>query len=122
MLGTTNGAFPITYPAPGEEPGDYYVMTLPYRAGFGSSLLALFMFLIVAGVVWGGLGFNLREMFSEDEEDNDQTHIVERTMEKSDISQDYGSMTVAQLRTELSERGLPTSGTKVVLIDRLKGA
>ena len=80
------------------------------------------MFLIVAGVVWGGLGFTLREMFSEDEEDNDQTHIVERTIEKSDFSQDYGSMTVAQLRTELSERGLPTSGTKVVLIDRLKGA
>ena len=29
MLGTTNGAFPINYPAPGEEPGDYYVMTIP---------------------------------------------------------------------------------------------
>ena len=121
MLGTTNGAFPISYPAPGEEPGDYYVMNLPYRAGFGSSLLALFMFLIVAGVVWGGLGFTLREMFSGDEEDNDQTYIVEKSMEKSSQSKDYGSMTVAQLRTELSERGLPTSGTKVVLIDRLKG-
>ena len=121
MLGTTNGAFPINYPAQGEEPGDYYVMTLPYRAGFGSSLLALFMFMIVAGVVWGGLVFTLREMFSGDEEDNDQTEMVEKSMEKSRPSRDYGAMTVAQLRTELSENGLPTSGTKAVLIDRLKG-
>ncbi|MEC9118373.1 MAG: SAP domain-containing protein, partial [Candidatus Thermoplasmatota archaeon] len=97
------------------------VMTLPYRAGFGSSLLALFMFLIVAGVVWGGLVFTLREMFSEEDEDNDQTEIVEKSMEKSRPSRDYGAMTVAQLRTELSENGLPTSGTKAVLIDRLKG-
>ena len=121
MLGTTNGAFPINYPAPGEEPGDYYVMTLPYRAVFGSSLLALFMFMIVAGVVWGGLVFTLREMFSVDEEDNYQTEMVEKSMEKSRPSRDYGAMTVAQLRTELSENGLPTSGTKAVLIDRLKG-
>ena len=123
MLGTTNGAFPINYPAPGEEPGDYYVMTLPYRAGFGSSLLALFMFIIVAGVVWGGLAFTLKEMFSgNDEEENNQTEIVEQEMAKSRPSGDFSSMTVAQLRAELSERGLPTSGTKVVLIDRLKGA
>ncbi len=123
MLGTTNGAFPINYPAPGEEPGDYYVMSLPYRAGFGSSLLALFMFVIVAGVVWGGLAFTLREMFSgDDEEENNQTEIVEQEMTKSRPADNFSSMTVAQLRAELSERGLPTSGTKVVLIDRLKGA
>lgn len=123
MLGTTNGAFPINYPAPGEEPGDYYVMSLPYRAGFGSSLLALFMFVIVAGVVWGGLAFTLREMFSGDEEEeNNQTEIVEQEMTKSRPADNFSSMTVAQLRAELSERGLPTSGTKVVLIDRLKGA
>tara|TARA_B100000902_G_scaffold20031_1_gene24007 strand:- start:590 stop:2812 length:2223 start_codon:yes stop_codon:yes gene_type:complete len=122
MLGTTNGAFPINYPAPGEEPGDYYVMTLPYRAGFGSSLLALFMFLIVAGVVWGGLAFTLREMFSGDGDENDHTEIVEKEMVKSRPSQNYGSMTVAELRAELGEKGLPTSGTKAVLIDRLKGA
>ena len=123
MLGTTNGAFPINYPAPGEEPGDYYVMSLPYRAGFGSSLLALFMFVIVAGVVWGGLAFTLREMFSGDEEEeNNQTEIVEQEMTKSRPVDNFSSMTVAQLRAELSERGLPTSGTKVVLIDRLKGA
>ena len=98
-------------------------MTLPYRAGFGSSLLALFMFIIVAGVVWGGLAFTLKEMFSgNDEEENNQTEIVEQEMAKSRPSGDFSSMTVAQLRAELSERGLPTSGTKVVLIDRLKGA
>ena len=84
-------------------------------------MLALFMFVIVAGVVWGGLVFTLREMFGEDGEDNDQTEIVEKSMEKSRPSRDFGAMTVAQLRTELSEKGLPTSGTKAVLIDRLKG-
>ena len=99
-------------------------MSLPYRAGFGSSLLALFMFVIVAGVVWGGLAFTLREMFSGDdeEEENNQTEIVEQEMTKSRPADNFSSMTVAQLRAELSERGLPTSGTKVVLIDRLKGA
>ncbi len=122
MLGTLNGAFPINYPAPGEAAGDYYVLPIPYRAGFGSSMLALFMFIIVAGVVWGGLAFTLREMFSGDEEENDQTELVKESMEKSRSLTDYGSLTVVQLREMLVERGLPSSGTKAVLIDRLKGA
>ncbi|HJM66381.1 MAG TPA: SAP domain-containing protein, partial [Candidatus Thalassarchaeaceae archaeon] len=122
MLGTLNGAFPINYPAPGEVAGDYYVLPIPYRAGFGSSMLALFMFIIVAGVVWGGLAFTLKEMFSGDDEDEDQTEIVEEAMEKSRTPADFGSMTVVQLRALLVERGLPSSGTKAVLIDRLKGA
>ena len=122
MLGTLNGAFPINYPAPGEAAGDYYVLPIPYRAGFGSSMLALFMFIIVAGVVWGGLAFTLKEMFSGDEEENDQTELVKESMEKSRSPMDYGSMTVVQLRELLVEQGLPSSGTKAVLIDRLKGA
>ena len=127
MLGTTNGAFPINYPALGEEPGDYYVLYLPYRAGFGSAVLAFMMFILIASVVWGGLGFTLREMFRDRDDDGeppDQTDIVESSMQSEDIDsvQDYGRMTVAELKVILSERGMSTSGRKAELIDRLKGA
>jgi len=126
MLGTTNGAFPISYPAEGQEPGDYYVLYLPYRAGFGSAVLAFMMFILIASVVWGGLGFTLREMFRDrgDDEPPDQTSIVESSMQSEDIDsiQDYGRMTVAELKVILSERGMSTSGRKAELIDRLKGA
>ena len=64
MLGTTNGAFPFRYP-PLDE-GDYYTLSLPYRADFGSSVFAVIMFLVIATFVWGGLAFTLRAMFSED--------------------------------------------------------
>jgi len=65
MLGTTNGAFPFRYP-PVDE-GDYYTLSLPYRADFGSSVFAVLMFLVIATFVWGGLAFTLRAMFSEDQ-------------------------------------------------------
>jgi hypothetical protein len=65
MLGTTNGAFPFRYP-PLDE-GDYYTLSLPYRADFGSSVFAVIMFLVIATFVWGGLAFTLRAMFSEDQ-------------------------------------------------------
>ena len=127
MLGTTNGAFPINYPALGEQPGDYYVLYLPYRAGFGSAVLAFMMFILIASVVWGGLGFTLREMFRDRDDDGeppDQTDIVESSMQSEDVDsvQDYGMMTVAELKVILSERGMPTSGRKAELIERLKGA
>ena len=66
MLGTTNGAFPFIYPGV-EEGGNYYELSIPYRASFGSAILSILMFLIIASFVWGGLGFTLREMFSEDD-------------------------------------------------------
>ncbi|MFQ3321856.1 MAG: hypothetical protein ACI9O1_000956 [Candidatus Thalassarchaeaceae archaeon] len=65
MLGTTNGAFPFRYP-PADE-GDYYTLSLPYRADFGSTVFAVIMFLVIATFVWGGLAFTLRAMFSEDQ-------------------------------------------------------
>jgi len=65
MLGTTNGAFPFRYP-PADE-GDYYTLSLPYRADFGSTVFAVLMFLVIATFVWGGLAFTLRAMFSEDQ-------------------------------------------------------
>ena len=66
MLGTTNGAFPFSYPTV-EEGGNYYELSIPYRAAFGDAVLSILMFLVIATFVWGGLGFTLREMFSEDE-------------------------------------------------------
>ncbi len=63
MLGTTNGAFPFTYPTV-EDGGNYYELSIPYRAGFGDAILSILMFLVIASFVWGGLGFTLREMFS----------------------------------------------------------
>ena len=66
MLGTTNGAFPFIYPGV-EEGGDYYELAVPYRAGFGSAVLSILMFLVIASFVWGGLGYTLRAMFSDEE-------------------------------------------------------
>ena len=42
-------------------------MSIPYRAAFGDAVLSILMFLVIATMVWGGLGFTLREMFSEDD-------------------------------------------------------
>ena len=66
MLGTTNGAFPFTYPTV-EERGNYYQLSIPYRANFGDAVFSVLMFLVIATFVWGGLGFTLREMFSDDD-------------------------------------------------------
>jgi hypothetical protein len=65
MLGTTNGAFPFSYPTL-EEGGNYYEMSIPYRASFGSTILSLIMFAFIATMVWGGLGYTLKEMFNDD--------------------------------------------------------
>ena len=65
MLGTTNGAFPFSYPSL-DEGGNYYELGIPYRASFGSSILAVMMFLVIASFVWGGLGYTLRAMFDDE--------------------------------------------------------
>jgi len=65
MLGTTNGAFPFSYPTLSDGP-NYYELSIPYRAAFGSSVLALLMFALIATMVWGGLGYTLKEMFNDD--------------------------------------------------------
>ena len=80
MLGTTNGAFPFTYPTT-EEGGNYYELSIPYRAPFGSGILALLMFAFIATMVWGGLGFTLRAMFDDEGGvlglPEDQSHLVD---------------------------------------------
>ena len=63
-LGTINGAFPFTYPA--SDTANYYELSIPYRAPFGSGVFALLMFAFIATMVWGGLGFTLRAMFDDE--------------------------------------------------------
>ena len=79
MLGTTNGAFPFTYPDP--DTANYYELSIPYRAPFGSGIMALLMFAFIATMVWGGLGFTLRAMFDEEGGviglPDDQSHLIE---------------------------------------------
>ena len=48
--------------------GDYYVLTIEYRADYGTFGGALFMFLIVASFVWGGLAICLRMMLTDEED------------------------------------------------------
>jgi len=64
MLGTLGGGDMYLYPAN----GDYYVLSVDYRADYGTFGGALFMFLIVAGFVWGGLAICLRMMLTDEEE------------------------------------------------------
>ena len=54
---------------------------------------------------------------SDDEEDDDNPFPEELQVEETP---DYNSMTVAQLRTLLEERGLAVSGVKAELIARLE--
>jgi len=63
-LGTINGAFPFTYPD--SDTANYYELSIPYRAPFGSGVFALLMFAFIATMVWGGLGFTLRAMFDDE--------------------------------------------------------
>ena len=64
MLGTINGAFPFTYP--NSDTANYYELSLPYRAPFGSGVFALLMFAFIATMVWGGLGYTLKAMFDDE--------------------------------------------------------
>ena len=64
MLGTLGGGDMYLYPAN----GDYYVLSIDYRADYGTLGGALFMFLLVAGFVWGGLAICLRMMLTDEQE------------------------------------------------------
>ncbi len=78
-LGTTNGAFPFTYPP--SDTANYYELSIPYRAPFGSGVFALLMFAFIATMVWGGLGFTLRAMFDDERGvlglPEDHSHLVD---------------------------------------------
>ena len=63
-LGTLSGGDLYSYP----PNGDYYVLEIDYRADYGGLFGALFMFVIVAGFVWGGLAICLRMMLVDENE------------------------------------------------------
>ena len=64
-VATLGGSDFYQYPADGE----YYVLSVSYRASYGSTFGALVMFLLVAGTVWGGLGTALRTMLTGDDDE-----------------------------------------------------
>lgn len=64
MLGTLSGGDLYQYP----EKGTYYTLDLSYREAYGSVFGSLFLFMVIAGFVWGGLAVCLRMMLTDDEE------------------------------------------------------
>lgn len=64
MLGTLSGGDLYQYP----EKGTYYTLDLSYREAYGSVFGSLFLFIVIAGFVWGGLAVCLRMMLTDDEE------------------------------------------------------
>ena len=73
MLGTLGGGDLYLYPAS----GDYYVLEIDYRADYGTFGGALFMFLVVAGFVWGGLAICLRMMLTDEGEKEFMDALIE---------------------------------------------
>ncbi|MEK9695038.1 MAG: hypothetical protein VW270_04685, partial [Candidatus Poseidoniales archaeon] len=65
QVSTLSGADFYQYPAGGE----YHKLSISYRASFGSAFGSLFMFVVVAGTVWGGLGWALRVMLGGPEDE-----------------------------------------------------
>ncbi|CAI8383659.1 MAG: Uncharacterised protein [Marine Group II euryarchaeote MED-G33] len=51
----------------------YEEINVAYRAPFGNTALALLLFIIVAGTVWGSLGIAIKKM---NESDSDEESIV----------------------------------------------
>ena len=73
MLGTLSGGDLYQYP----NDGTYYVLTVEYRADYGTFGGALFMFLLVAGFVWGGLAICLRMMLVDEDEKEFMDALIE---------------------------------------------
>jgi len=67
-------------------------------------------------------GEAISEIADEDESPESEEEVTESAEESSAEDVDYGSMTVAALKEILKEKGLPVSGKKAELIERLNGA
>ncbi len=67
-------------------------------------------------------GEAISEIADEDESPESEAEVTESAEESSAEDVDYGSMTVAALKEILKEKGLPVSGKKAELIERLNGA
>ena len=65
---------------------------------------------------------NTGETIEEPTESEEETSEEEKESEKTEATDvDYNSMTVPTLKAALKEQGLPVSGKKADLIERLKG-
>lgn len=64
MLGTLSGGDLYEYPSQ----GTYYTLDLSYREAYGSVLGSIFLFIVVAGFVWGGLAVCLRMMLTDNDD------------------------------------------------------
>jgi len=69
MLGTRSGTFPFAYPGNGM----YEEVAVAYRAPYGNTVLAVLLFIIVAGTVWGSLGIAIKKM---NESESEESSIV----------------------------------------------
>ena len=81
MLGTLSGGDLYEYP----EQGSYYTLDLSYREAYGSVIGSLFLFVVVASFVWGGLAVCLRMMLSDDEEFIDLADAVLEEEMKTEV-------------------------------------
>jgi hypothetical protein len=63
QISTLSGSDFYQYPAD----GTYYELGIEYRSAYGNLASSLFLFVIIAGAVWGGLGACLRLMLSDNE-------------------------------------------------------
>ena len=63
QISTLSGSDFFQYPVD----GTYYELGIEYRSAYGSFAGSLFLFVIIAGTVWGGLGACLRLMLADEE-------------------------------------------------------
>ena len=71
-LGTLSGGDLYLYPSDGL----YNILDISYRKPYGSTFGMLFWFTIVAGSIWGGLGYSLRLMMNSGKDDIDLVDAV----------------------------------------------
>ena len=71
-LGTLSGGDLYQYP----DNGLYNILEISYRKPYGSTFGMLFWFTVVAGSIWGGLGYSLRLMMASGKDDIDLVDAV----------------------------------------------
>lgn len=71
-LGTLSGGDLYQYPTDGL----YNILEISYRKPYGNTFGMLFWFTVVAGSIWGGLGYSLRLMMTSGKDDIDLVDAV----------------------------------------------
>ena len=63
QISTLSGSDFYQYPSD----GSFFELPIEYRSAYGNFAASLFLFVIIAGTVWGGLGACLKLMLGEEE-------------------------------------------------------